>query len=158
MLEGVAGVIVAIGGLVAAVGVPLIVWINARSASRAREAEAKAAIAREAMKKASDEAAALAAKAADEASRATAQLMVIDGKIVETRQALDGRLSLLIEQIEKRAHAEGKAEGKTEEKADERDRKNGSEVARPSPDDPVEVKIVGTKGHVPVVVKEPRKD
>lgn len=148
------GTITALGALVTALGVIIIAFINARSASKARAAEAAAQLQREAMAKAAAEAAGLAAKAAEEASKATEQLVIIDGKIMKAREAMDGRMTQLIEQIEKRAHAEGKAEGKTEEKADEKDRKS-----EPPSDtkEPVDVKIVDTKGHVPVIVKEPRK-
>lgn len=139
MLEGVAGVLVAIGTLLGSVGALVLTLRNGR-----KQAEAK-------------EAAVVAAQAAEAAKN---EITVINGQIRQLGIAVDGRLSKLIEQIELRALAEGKALGKAEEAADEKGRKNG-EAAKASrlegPAAPIDVKIVDTKGHVPVVVKESKK-
>jgi hypothetical protein len=117
------GVLTTIGTLATAAGAAYLAFLRYKDRRETAKENHEATVAAEAAKKAAEEAAAVTV-AATEAN--SAQLIELNGKIYALGNAVDGRLSALIQALEEKADlrvasalAAGRIEGGAQEKADE---------------------------------------
>jgi hypothetical protein len=120
MFDNLPAAITSLATLIGAIGALILTIRNGNRARKTQEMTIEAHHAAESAKVA----ATIAADKAEElATTAKAQLVIINGQVLETRKALDGRLSQLLEEVRKSSRAEGVEEGRAAQKSDINDAK-----------------------------------
>ena len=115
-LAGVATLIGAVTGMVAALGALYVSVNNSRKADSARDKAVEAAT--------------KAGMAAEEAAASKAEIVKVGSQLFTLGANVDGRLSKLLATTEALAHAQGVAEGRATERADVAQRAMGERMPR----------------------------